>query len=605
MSDIHVFQGETPLHKAARKSHKPVVSALPSKGGDPNIANKDRNTPLYSAASVGKEPVASVLLSYGADPNVANNDGSTPLHVAAIFGYEPVVLALLSKGGDPNISDETGDTPLHLAARQGHEPVVSALLSNGGDPHIANKEGCTPIHRAADKGHEPVVSVLIAHGADANVTDINGCTAIDYLSDSLHETKLHSAARCGSEPAVERFLKEGFVINMKNSKGYTPLHLAAINGSRNVTVKLLKEGALLLETDPEGNNAMELAQKYNNQSVLKLYKSILESGLPKELLYLKTQDSNTFTSNLRSGFYLSFSGKIMSVGHEAVGKTAITTKLRGLKPSPKRKSTEGLDLHIYKAAVDMETKKWICKELDIEDVAFRDLVSQPKILATTLENINEENLDEDESTENVERETTQSVDHGYGASCETIDDRRETQLSRIGKQKGNSILRWIKLKLGLEKASMSTVEEIIEEAVRRGKKGLVDSLLAPIIMMDFGGQTAFYSTHQAFLSYRGVYIVVINGSKGFDEELDTEMFIPGLHGKPTSRKFMLFWVGSIESFSTGTSDSFPKILVVCTHKDKVPKNEADQKVNAIFTEIKKMYEGTTTMKHLVLGTKYF
>ena len=82
-------------------------------------------------------------------------------------------------------------------------------------------------------------------------------------------------------------------------------------------------------------------------------------GLPKELLYLSTNDSATFTSNLRSGFYLSYVGKIMCVGNEAVGKTAITSVLRAKKPTRERKSTEGIDLHVFKAAVDINERKWV------------------------------------------------------------------------------------------------------------------------------------------------------------------------------------------------------------------------------------------------------
>lgn len=76
-------------------------------------------------------------------------------------------------------------------------------------------------------------------------------------------------------------------------------------------------------------------------------------------MYLSNQDSDSFTSNLRAGYYLSYVGKIMCVGNESVGKTALTSVLRAKKPRKKRESTEGLDLHIFRAAVDLDRKKWI------------------------------------------------------------------------------------------------------------------------------------------------------------------------------------------------------------------------------------------------------
>lgn len=51
----------------------------------------------------------------------------------------------------------------------------------------------------------------------------------------------------------------------------------------------------------------------------------------------------------------------MCVGCEAVGKTAIISVLKGGKPSRKRRPTEGLDLHIYKASVEMSNRTWIFK----------------------------------------------------------------------------------------------------------------------------------------------------------------------------------------------------------------------------------------------------
>lgn len=98
-----------------------------------------------------------------------------------------------------------------------------------------------------------------------------------------------------------------------------------------------------------------------------------------------------------------------------------------------------------------------------------------------------------------------------------------------------SKLQWLKQKLGIEKAEIRTIDDLQKEAVRRGKKGLLSRSVAPINMMDFGGQSAFYSTHQSFLTYRGIYILVLDGSRRFDDVIDTESFIPGRFDRPTSR----------------------------------------------------------------------
>lgn len=92
-----------------------------------------------------------------------------------------------------------------------------------------------------------------------------------------------------------------------------------------------------------------------------------------------------------------------------------------------------------------------------------------------------------------------------------------------------------KLPSHLFKVKPLRIDELQRQILRKGKDGLLDIALAPINMMDFGGQAAFYSTHQSFLTYRGIYILVVNGSKGFEEQIDTEPIIPGQNDPPTSK----------------------------------------------------------------------
>jgi len=92
-----------------------------------------------------------------------------------------------------------------------------------------------------------------------------------------------------------------------------------------------------------------------------------------------------------------------------------------------------------------------------------------------------------------------------------------------------------------------TSEMLKKGTIRAGKKGLFKMNLAPVIILDFAGQRVFNSTHQSFLTHRGVYILTINGSRPLDEEMTTESFIPGRHDKPTSKgifsiTFMMYTV---------------------------------------------------------------
>ena len=80
-----------------------------------------------------------------------------------------------------------------------------------------------------------------------------------------------------------------------------------------------------------------------------------------------------------------------------------------------------------------------------------------------------------------------------------------------------------------------TFQQLKEGIVAATKKGRDALNMAPIIILDFAGQKVFYSTHQSFLTHRGIYFIVINGSLNLDDEIETESYLPGKHGKPTTR----------------------------------------------------------------------
>jgi hypothetical protein len=52
---------------------------------------------------------------------------------------------------------------------------------------------------------------------------------------------------------------------------------------------------------------------------------------------------------------------------------------------------------------------------------------------------------------------------------------------------------------------------------------------------DFGGQDVFYSTHQTFLTYRAIYMLVLDGSRTLDELCSFEQYLPGKSGAKTQR----------------------------------------------------------------------
>lgn len=78
--------------------------------------------------------------------------------------------------------------------------------------------------------------------------------------------------------------------------------------------------------------------------------------------------------------------------------------------------------------------------------------------------------------------------------------------------------------------SHDKIHQLILQAV---KKGQYKQKIVPIDIWDFGGQKDYYMTHQLFITSRGIFVLMFNGSIGLHKHMPDLNFIPGHFGKPT------------------------------------------------------------------------
>jgi hypothetical protein len=86
-----------------------------------------------------------------------------------------------------------------------------------------------------------------------------------------------------------------------------------------------------------------------------------------------------------------------------------------------------------------------------------------------------------------------------------------------------------------------TQDKFFKKSWKVGKKKLHQRKIVPVIIWDFGGQDVFYSTHQTFLTYRAIYMLVLDGSRTLDERCPFEQYLPGKGGAKTQRGRSLFF----------------------------------------------------------------
>ncbi|XP_071179052.1 uncharacterized protein [Mytilus edulis] len=150
-----------------------------------------------------------------------------------------------------------------------------------------------------------------------------------------------------------------------------------------------------------------------------------------------------------------------------------------------------------------------------------------------------------------------------------------------------------------------TEKHILKQSLKVGKKKLHQKHIAPVIIWDFGGQDIFYSTHQSFLSYRAIYLIVLDGSRALDDPCQFEQYLPGKSGPKTARDYLGFWINTIVTYCKGSQHGFPKIMIVFTHKDKIKQSEVETTREQLYGDVKSMFQGTPLMSHLVIEDRIF
>ncbi|CAC5386196.1 unnamed protein product [Mytilus coruscus] len=396
------------------------------------------------------------------------------------------------------------------------------------------------------------------------------------------------------------------VIGINRIDGRTALHLAAKEGNTEVTKCLVDQGSNPWVKTKKGKTPYDLAADRRKQKVMDLLQTVMSKKSPEAAPNSNQQKHTTIDEDpiqtekksamlnrlLGSGTYDSFDMRCMVTGQFGVGKSTLVKLLAGDVIPEGRHPTDGISLLEGRCGLDVETKSWIY--IDPETYDALDVVYN-KVLMTSVEEDKRQRAEKSEEQFVPDSNPVKS-DGGYSGQ-----HLAAKSLSPLGSDSVSQRKQELKTKM---KAKM-TREEIRKKMEKVLKSGNYKMKVGRLIFWDFGGQYVYYTTHQTFMTFRALFLVVFDGSKELHELVQDVLCFPGQHMTPTPAVFLQHWVNSILTYCKMVYVGIPKILFVATHKDKVQVEDVESRRDQLYSEVEELFKDHEGRNHLVLTQRIF
>lgn len=333
-SDVNVlFNGESPLHVAARLGHVSSAEILVAYGADVDLRNAAGKTAYEMALAENKAETAAFLELYTAEGKArfreeedcaetssimgaieagdtnrfrlsfyrggpTNNKNLVSALMSAVNRGNTEILSLLLTRADGEVIND--NFILHAALENGSaEALVKRLLATPGiDVNKVNENKNAPLHCAMWRANTEalVKNLLDTPGIDVNIVNERGNTALHdairqpssetlvkllltfpYINVNIRNkvgnTPLHRALlQKNGEKLVKMLLSIPHIdVNVRNKAGNTPLHRALLleNGEPLVKLLLAVPHIDVNEVDNDGNTPLHIAAAMGNKEVVK------------------------------------------------------------------------------------------------------------------------------------------------------------------------------------------------------------------------------------------------------------------------------------------------------------------------------------------------
>lgn len=322
----------------------------------------------------------------------------------------------------------------------------------------------------------------------------------------------------------------------------------------------------------------------------------------------------TYFQALEEGSEKDYNIRLMLLGHFGVGKTTIARRLLH-ESIDNLSSTEGIETFIQKARVNISTGKWI-----VEDIGPDQDFIEERLVHVVRENGRSESqsntaeanaklLDgyatiDDEQLSNEEGYATvfdvhmrkkQNSDGGaYGEAARRRIFSESDLCDKPKKEKTNA------LRYSLKELPIDKRKRIARIVKRSSKEGTQQGYIS---IWDFAGQYIYYATHQIFLATNAIYLLILDMSKDLNDIIEVGDHPTSCSSERTSRKikdFIELWLQSIHTKKDGEIGELPAVILVGTHKDKLPcdPNDKERYINNYFESVRSLFDRSPLMNHI-------
>ncbi|XP_041471495.1 uncharacterized protein LOC121420992 isoform X3 [Lytechinus variegatus] len=341
---------------------------------------------------------------------------------------------------------------------------------------------------------------------------------------------------------------------------------------------------------------------------------------PPEILARGPRARRAYAEAAQAGTKKVFRTRLMLVGQERVGKTSLKKTLTGQGFDQNEAITDGVEttnaceinIQVAKAGGKLwsihkkghgneDAKEGEYSKALADEIAKRLIVTPPQdqdSLAPHRDATDGRGLNPEEAaafiSDDVEAPT---------AGVEDVSTNMPNQIASL-------VEKMLKEQLRMKEVGRDSTDGGKDEGVS-------------LSIWDFAGHDIYYTTHQVFLTWRAIYVVVFDLSRSLDSVVPPEsrddyyeMAKGGAKAELTCLEFINFWLCSIFAHAVApssimnknaskTSQKSPPIFIVGTHRASVTGDtkEKNKKIDAAFEKIRKTIKKKPFECHVV--PKYY